>query len=60
MAGGDIIMVSQRELKRLHIIHKALDKKLKQLEAADILGLTDRQIRRIVKKIHTHRCFFRL
>lgn len=44
-------MVSQRELKRLHLIHKALDKKLKQVEAADILGLTDRQIRRIVKRI---------
>ena len=51
MAGEDIIMMSQRELKRLHIIHEALNKKLKQFEAADILGLTDRQIRRIVKRV---------
>jgi len=51
MAKGDIIMMSPRELKRLHIIHKVLEKKLKQLDAADILGLSDRQIRRIVRKV---------
>jgi len=51
MAGGDIITMSQKELKRLHIINKILDKRLKQVEAVKILGLCDRQIRRIVKKI---------
>lgn len=51
MARKDIIMMSQRELKRLHIIHRVLDKKLKQVDAADILGLGDRQIRRIVKRV---------
>jgi len=51
MAGKDIIMMSQRELRRLQIIHKALDKKLKQVGAADILGLSNRQIRRIVEKV---------
>jgi len=51
MAGKDIIMLNQRELRRLHIIHKALDETLKQAEAAEILSLSDRQIRRIIKKV---------
>ena len=51
MAGKDIIAMSQEELKRLHVIHKVVDKKLKQVDAADILGLVDRQIRRIVKRV---------
>lgn len=51
MAGKDIIMLSQRELKRLHLIRKALEGTLKQVEAADILLLSDRQIRRIIKRV---------
>lgn len=51
MAKKYIIMMSQKELKRLYVIHKVLDKKLKQIEAADILNLSDRQIRRIIKRI---------
>ena len=51
MAEGDIITMSQKELKKLHIIHKVLDKRLKQVEAMDLLGLCERQIRRIVKRI---------
>ena len=43
--------MSQRELKRLYIIHKVIDKKMKQIEAADILLLSSRQIRRIAKRI---------
>lgn len=51
MAGKDIIMMSERELKRLHIIHKVLDKELKQVRAIEILNLSDRQMRRIVKRV---------
>ena len=51
MAERDIIMASQRELKRLHIIRKVLDKELKQVEAKDVLNLSGRQIRRIVKAV---------
>lgn len=51
MAGRDIITMSQKELKRLHIIHKVLDKRLKQVEAIGLVGLCERQIRRIVKRI---------
>src|SRR3990167_5015899 len=51
MARKDIIMMSERELKRSHIIQKVLDKELKQVEAVDILNLSDRQIRRIIKRV---------
>jgi len=51
MAGKDIFEMSQRELKRLHIIHKAIENTIKQTEAAEILSLSDRQIRRIIKRV---------
>ena len=47
----DIIMATQEELKRLYIIRKVLDKRLKQVNAAKILNLSNRQIIRITKKI---------
>jgi transposase len=51
MAREDIIMVRQRELKRLHVIRKVLEGALAQTEAAELVSLTERQIRRIVKRI---------
>ena len=51
MAGGDIIMMNQKELKRLSIIHKVIDKELTQIGASGMLNLCDRQIRRIVNRI---------
>lgn len=52
MAGKDIIMVRQRDLKRLHVIHKVIESELTQVQAAEILSLSERQVRRIVKRIH--------
>jgi hypothetical protein len=51
MAGEDMIMVRQGELKRLHVIQKVLEGVIKQVAAAEILSLSGRQIRRIVKRI---------
>ncbi len=51
MAGKDIITMSQEELKRLHVIRKIIDKKLRQVETVNIIGLCDRQIRRIVAEV---------
>jgi len=51
MSGKDIIEMSQRELRRLHVIHKAIESTIKQTEAAEILSLSDRQIRRIIKRV---------
>jgi hypothetical protein len=51
MAGKDIIIMRQKELKRLHVIHKVMEGELTQAEAAEILLLSERQIGRIVKRI---------
>jgi transposase len=51
MAGEDIIAMTQEELKRLHIIRKALDKSITQVEAANIIGLCLRQVQRIIKAV---------
>jgi transposase len=51
MAEGDIVMLRQRELKRLHVIHKVLEGTMTQKETAGLISLTERQIRRIVKRI---------
>ena len=51
MAGKDIVMASQRELKRLHIVQKIVEGILKQTEAAEMLSLSTRQIRRIFTRV---------
>ncbi len=51
MAGKDIIMVRQKDLKRLHVIHKVFEEALTQGQAAEILSLSERQVRRIVRRI---------
>lgn len=51
MAGEDIIMLSRMELKRVHIIQKVLDGELKQVEAGGILLISERQIRRIIRRV---------
>ena len=51
MSGEDIIMVRQRELKRLHVIRKVIEGTVTQRDAAGLISLTERQIRRIVKRI---------
>lgn len=51
MAGKDIFMVRQKELRRLHVIHRVIEGELTQADAARTLSLSERQIRRIVKRI---------
>ena len=51
MAGKDIIMASQGELRRLHIAQKVIEGSVMQREAADMLSLSERQIRRIVGRV---------
>jgi transposase len=51
MAGKGIIMATQEELRRLHVIEKVLEGGLKQVEAAEILSLSSRHIRRVVKRV---------
>ena len=45
-----LLTMSTDELKRLSIVQKIVDKNLTQVLAAKQLGLTDRQMRRLVKR----------
>ena len=47
----DMLMVKARELKRLEVIGKVLEQEINQQEAAEVLRLSDRQVRRIVKRV---------
>jgi len=51
MAAQEILTMSQKELKRLHVIRKAIDKGITQAKAAKILEIGQRQLRRIVKRV---------
>jgi transposase len=51
MAERDIITMKQKELKQLHVIHKVLEGELTQRQAAEVVSLSERQIRRIAKRI---------
>ena len=51
MVREDMVMASLKELRRLPVIRKVLDGVVKQIEAGDLLGLSSRQIRRIVKRV---------
>jgi hypothetical protein len=48
--GEDIIQMSQKELNRVHIIRKVLERSLTQAEAGEKLNLSERQIRRLAAK----------
>lgn len=51
MQERDIITMSQKELKRLNVIHKVIDEVITQIKAAEFLKLTTRQIRRIEERV---------
>jgi hypothetical protein len=51
VAREDMIMASQEELKRLHVIGKVIERAIKQVRAAEILSLSCRQIRRLAKRV---------
>ena len=51
MTDKDMITMSRKETKRLHIIHHALDKRITQAKAAELVGLSSRQLRRMIKRV---------
>jgi len=46
----EIIKLSQKELNQVSVIKQVVEGKLKQIEAAESLGITDRQVRRLLNK----------
>jgi len=51
MVQEEILTMSQKELKRLHLIRKAIEKGITQARAAEVLGLSQRQVRRIIRRV---------
>jgi DNA-binding transcriptional regulator LsrR (DeoR family) len=51
MAGQDRIIMSQRESNQLYVIRQAIEKEVTQKQAAERLGLVERQVRRLVRTI---------
>jgi len=47
----DILIMSLKEIKRLQIIEKVLGKEINQQQAAEILRISDRQVRRVVRRV---------
>ncbi|QBR03997.1 ISNCY family transposase [Paraburkholderia pallida] len=54
MAAAERITMTMRELDRLKVIQDVMDGRLKPLRAAQRLGLTTRQIRRLVGRLREH------
>lgn len=51
VAREDMILASQKELKRSYMIRKVLEGAMKQVRAAEILSLSSRQIQRSAKRV---------
>ena len=45
------VTMSPKELRRVHVIRQVRDKRITQREAGTMLGLTDRQIRRLLRRV---------
>jgi len=47
----DILTMRREEVKRLQLVRKVLDGELKQVAISEAIGISDRQVRRIVKRV---------
>jgi transposase len=51
MVREDRVMMSGKELRRVHVLRQALEKKITQGQAGEALGLTTRTIRRLLQRV---------
>lgn len=51
MVGADRVTMSGKELQRVQVIRQVMDKQLTQVKAGASLGLTTRQVRRLLKRV---------
>jgi len=51
MVGEDRVMMSGKELRRLHVVRQAMEQHLTQVQAGTLLGLTDRHVRRLIQRV---------
>jgi len=50
----EVITMSKKEVDRLRILHRVMDRQLTQVYGAKLLDITDRQVRNLLGKIRTH------
>jgi hypothetical protein len=53
MSERDIITMSVKELKRLKVVQEAIARHITQKSAAELVGMTERHMRRLVKAVRT-------
>ena len=51
MVGEDRVMMSVKDLRRVHVIRQTMEKRLTQVKAGTVLGLTTRHIRRLIERV---------
>jgi transposase len=51
MVGEDRVIMRVKELRRVHVLRQAMEKKLTQVKAGTVLGLTTRHIRRLIARV---------
>ena len=51
MVGEDRVLMSVKELRRVHVIRQTMEKTLTQVKAGTVLGLTTRHIRRLIERV---------
>ena len=51
MVREDRVIMSVKELRRVHVIRQTREQKLTQVQAATLLGLTPRHIRRLLARV---------
>src|SRR5579863_195062 len=51
MVGEDRVMMSGKELRRVHVIRQAVERKITQVKAGALLGLTTRHVRRLMERV---------
>jgi len=51
MVGEDRVIMRVKELRRVHVIRQTMEKKLTQVQAGTVLGLTSRHIRRLIERV---------
>ena len=51
MVGEDRVIMSGKELRRIHVLRQVMEQKLTQVKAGALLGLTTRQVRRLIARV---------
>ncbi|MEO8338863.1 MAG: helix-turn-helix domain-containing protein [Nitrospirota bacterium] len=53
MVREEMVRMRVQELKRVHVIRQARGKAIGPQEAGEVLGLTSRQVRRLIQRVRT-------